>query len=453
MKVRYPAQYYPQARVRCRTVGTNVRSLPSAGHYKVISEPVAEGWTPTSTYEKGAVEQQLEHLLASPLFNSSKRYGQFLRYVVARVLEGQGSQLKERVLGVEIFERPADYDTNTDPIVRVTAAEIRKRIDQYYQDPKHSQEIRLFLPSGSYVPQFSWPGHPNGFPEKATGPTGLAVLQAKPVTASADSSALVSRRLSARAKTLVIAPALLVVLLSAWAALRERRPTLVQQFWQPFVNSPEPTLFCMADQPQYASIRLRDAADPQHVTTLPDSMVTVIIDDVDPLVNIVGTLRTYGKNYRVLGESTTTLTDLRRSPSVFIGAFDNGWTLRLTAPLRFHFGNDPLMTKLWIADRNNPEHREWLLDRLQQQTEDYKDYAIVARFIPPDTDQVSVVAAGIGRGGTIAAGEFLVNENRMDEILKQLPVDWQKKNIEVVLETQLIQGRSGPPRVKAVHVW
>jgi len=421
----------------------------------VISEPLAESWTPTSDYEKGAVEQQLEHLLASPLFNSSKRYGQFLRFVVARALDGQGSQLKERVLGIEIFERNADYDTNTDPIVRVTAAEIRKRLDQYYQNPKHSQEIRLFLPSGSYAPHFSWPGHPNGFPDAATAPSanGLAVFKAGSVTAPATRSVLRFERISGRAKTVVIIAALILTLFVAWAALRGPRTTLVRQLWQPFVNSAEPTLFCLADQPQYASIRLRDAADPQRVTMLPDTMVTVIIDDVDPLVNIAGMLRTYGKNYRVLGESSTTLTDLRRSPSVFIGAFDNGWTLRLTAPLRFHFGNDATMTKFWIEDRNNPDKREWLLDRLQQKTEDYKDYAIVARFTPPDTDQVSVVAAGIGRGGTVAAGEFLVNENRMNEIVKQLPADWQKRNIEVVLETQVIQGRSGPPRVKAVHVW
>lgn len=374
---------------------------------------------------------------------------------MARALDGQGSQLKERVLGMEIFERPADYDTNTDPIVRVTAAEIRKRIDQYYHDPKHSQEIRLFLSSGSYVPHFSWPGHPNGFPDAATASpaNGLAVFKAEPVTAHANPSVLRSRRFSARAKTLVIIAALILALVSTWAALRESRSTLVRQFWQPFVNSAEPTLFCLADQPQYASIRLRDAAEPQRETTLPDSLVTVIIDDVEPLVNIAGMLRTYGKNYRVLAESTATLTDLRRSPSVFIGAFDNGWTLRMTAPLRFHFGNDASMTKFWIEDRNAPEQRQWLLDRLQQKTEDYKDYAIVARFIPPDTDQVSVVAAGIGRGGTVAAGEFLVNENRMDEILKHLPAEWQKKNIEVVLETQVIQGRSGPPHVEAVHVW
>ena len=111
------------------------------------------------------------------------------------------------------------------------------------------------------------------------------------------------------------------------------------------------------------------------------------------------------------------------------------------------------MTKFWIEDRTNPTKREWLLDRVQQKTEDYKDYAIVARFAAPDTDQLSVVAAGIGRGGTVAAGEFLIDEHRMQEMLKQLPSDWQKKNIEVVLETQVIQGRSGPPRLRAVYAW
>lgn len=419
------------------------------------SESLTESWTPSNEYERGAVQQQLEHLLASPSFHSSKRYGQFLRFVVARALDGKASQLKERVLGVEIFDRPADYDTNTDPIVRVTAAEIRKRIDQYYQDPNHSQEIRFFLPSGSYVPQFSWPGHPNGFPEKDfTAPTTASgTHKSASFPRSAASSVLASRR-SLRATTMVMVGVVLAaVLITGWMVWWGSRPKIVQQFWGPFTSSAEPTLFCIADQVQHDHIQLRDAADPQREITLPDSMVTVIVDDLNPLVNIAGTLRAYGKTYRVLPESTTTLTDLRRGPSVFIGAFDNGWTLRLTTPLRFHFVNEPAMAKLWIEDREHPDKREWLLDRLRQQTEDYKDYAIVARFVAPDTDQLAVVAAGIGRGGTVAAGEFLVDEHRMEEMLKQLPADWQKKNIEVVLETQVIQGRSGPPRVRAVHFW
>jgi hypothetical protein len=418
----------------------------------VIPEPVIESWTPSSEAEKGAVQQQLERLLASPLFHSSKRYAQFLRFVVGRTLEGQRPDLKERILGIEVFDRPPDYDTNTDPIVRVTAAEIRKRVDQYYHDPKHSQEIRLFLPSGSYAPQFSWPGYPNGLAVAPYPPPNGSSASAQTATESEKAKPAPHRWISST-KALLLILVILVVIAAAGVWWRGSRPTILQQFWAPFVKSPDPAQFCIADQVQYANIRLRDAGDTQKEVTLPDTMVTVIIDDLNPLVNIAGILRSHSKNYRVLGESTTSLTDLRRSPSVFIGAFDNTWTLRLTSALRFHFANDPSMSQFWIEDREHPEKREWLLDRSQQKTEDYKDYALVARFIPPDTDQYAVVVAGIGRGGTVAAGEFLVDEHRMQEILAHAPQDWPTKNIEIVLETQVIQGRSGPPRVRAIHIW
>jgi hypothetical protein len=422
----------------------------------LLPEQVTESWTPSSEVDKGAVQQQLEKLLATPLFNSSRRYPSFLRFVVTRVLAGQTDQLKERILGVEIFGRPADYDTNSDPIVRVTAAEIRKRIEQYYQDPRHSQEIRLFLPSGSYAPQFSWPGHPSGIPsttvELAAHAAETSVVLATSVPATP--LLLPPKPTFWRRWRMVVGLALLVALLASSAIWYASRPPVLKQFWEPFVKSSEPVLFCIADQNQYSTIRLRDAADPQRITTLSDTMDTIIIDDVSPLVNVAGMLRTYGKTYRVLGESTTSLTDLRRGPSVFIGAYDNSWTLRLTSPLRFHFANDLAMTKFWIEDRANPEKREWLLDRSQQlQTGVYKDYAIVARLVDPNTGQFVVVAAGIGRGGTVAAGEFLVDAHQMDEMLNQVPRDWKRKNLEIVLETQVIQGPSGPPRICAVHVW
>jgi hypothetical protein len=423
----------------------------------LLVEQVAESWTPSSELEKTAVLQQLEKLLATPLFNSSKRYPSFLKFVVTRSLAGQTDQLKERILGVEIFGRSADYDTNTDPIVRVTAAEIRKRIEQYYQDPKHSQEIRLYLPAGSYAPQYSWPGRPSGLAAAAVEAPPSHTDEARS-THPVDSPVVSAHSVRAVFRDGKLAVALLLLLLVLagiptviWLA---SRPSALKQFWEPFVKSSEPVLFCIADQSQYSTIRLRDAADPQREITLNDSMVTIIIDDVSPLVNMAGLLRTYGKTYRVQGEATTSLTDLRRGPSVFIGAFDNGWTLRLTSPLRFHFANDRDMTQFWIEDRANPGNRGWMLDRsVQQQTGTYKDYAIVARVVDPNTDQFVVVAAGIGRGGTVAAGEFLVDANRMEDMLRQVPQNWKQKNMEIVLETQVIQGRSGPPRITAVHVW
>ena len=405
-------------------------------------EQVTENWTPCSEVEKGAVEQQLELLLASPLFHSSKRYPRFLRFVVARALAGQTDQLKERILGVEIFDRPADYDTNTDPIVRVTAAEIRKRIEHYYQDHKHKHEIRMILPAGSYAPQFYWPGHPSAPPV-----TSLALpsdasdaLNAQPVVTLPDAPRSKPTFLALRQPALALVGLTLVI---ATAALWHiSRPPVLKQFWEPFVNSPNPVLICVADQSQYSTIRLRDAADPSHEITLPDSMVALIIDDVSPLVNVAALLRTYGKTSRVLAESNTTLTDLRRAPSIFIGAFDNSWTLRLTSPLRFHFANDAAMNNLWIEDRTNPGNHNWMMDRTIQQTGTYSDYAIVARFVDPNIEQLVVVGAGIARGGTVAAGEFLVDEQRMDEMLKSVPGDWKRKNIEIVLETQVIGDRS-----------
>jgi hypothetical protein len=420
----------------------------------LLAEQVAESWTPSSEPEKAAVQQQLEKLLATPLFNSSKRYPSFLKYVVTHSLAGQTDQLKERILGVEIFGRPADYDTNTDPIVRVTAAEIRKRIELYYQDPKHSQEIRLYLPAGSYAPQYSWPGRPSGLSPSATDALGRG--DGSTLILPTDAQSAASRSGRSRLTGVKPAVALLLLLLAgvSTALWFGSRPPALKQFWEPFVKSSEPVLFCIADQSQYSTLKLHDAADPQREVTLADTMVTIIIDDVSPLVNMAGLLRTYGKTYRVQGEATTSLTDLRRGPSVFIGAFDNGWTLRLTSPLRFHFANDKEMTQFWIEDRANPGKRGWMLDRtVQQQTGTYKDYAIVARLVDPNTDQYVVVAAGIARGGTVAAGEFLVDANRMEDMVKQVPQNWKQKNVEVVLETQVIQGRSGPPRITAVHVW
>jgi len=418
----------------------------------LLVEQVAESWTPSSELEKTAVQQQLEKLLATPLFNSSKRYPSFLKYVVTHSLAGQTDQLKERILGVEIFGRLADYDTNTDPIVRVTAAEIRKRIEQYYQDPKHSQEIRLYLPAGSYAPQYSWPGRPSGL--SASPVESLSHTDETRTPHSTDTSAAHPVRTAFKGRKFAVALLMLVLAGASTAIWYTSRPPALKQFWEPFVKSSEPVLFCIADQSQYSTLKLRDAADPQREITLNDTMVTIIIDDVSPLVNVAGLLRTYGKTYRVQGEATTSLTDLRRGPSVFIGAFDNGWTLRLTSPLRFHFANDKEMAQLWIEDRANPGKREWMLDRtVQQQTGTYKDYAIVARLVDPNTDQFVVVAAGIARGGTVAAGEFLTDARRMEDMLKQVPQNWKQKNLEIVLETQVIQGRSGPPRIAAVHVW
>ena len=401
----------------------------------------AKTWTPSTKAEKEAVLQQLERLLENPYFHKSKRFPVFLRFVVKEALAGRAEGLKERTLGIEVFGKDPNYDTTEDPIVRVTAGEIRKRIAQYYQEPGHEQEIKLLMPSGSYVPQF-YP--PEIAVTAISDEAELSELNQIPI-------AELSRPRSLR--KLYAASLLVVLAVGAVLVWRVSRPSPIDEFWAPFFRSPDPIVFCVADQNQYSTIVLRDAADPKHQTTLNDRMVAVIIDDVGPLVNIAGMLNAHGRTFRVQGASITTFTDLRQAPSIFIGAFDNDWTLRFTGPLRFHFANNPGMTQFWVEDRQRPANREWLLDRSHQETGTYKDYAIVTRGLDPNTGRFVVVVAGIARGGTIASGEFLVDPRHMDELVRVAPKDWESKNMEIVLETQVIDGRSGPPRINAVYTW
>src|SRR5260370_11713488 len=113
-----------------------------------------------SQSEIQAIREQRSRLLGSQYFAHSKRFPDLLRYVIERTLDGQAEGIKERTLGIEVFGRDANYDTGSDPIVRVAAGEVRKRLAQYYQEVGHEDELRITLPSGSYIPKFHWPERP-----------------------------------------------------------------------------------------------------------------------------------------------------------------------------------------------------------------------------------------------------------------------------------------------------
>src|SRR5438477_9899955 len=109
---------------------------------------------PTGEGDPVEIRNQLDRILAHPRFRNSKRYPALLRYVVETALEGRADSLKERTIGIEVFGREPDYDTNLDHTVRTSAGEVRKRLAQYYVESDRDQEIRIDLPAGSYVPQF-----------------------------------------------------------------------------------------------------------------------------------------------------------------------------------------------------------------------------------------------------------------------------------------------------------
>src|SRR5258708_7645222 len=102
------------------------------------------------------VEAELERILQSPGFRTSKRSQEFLRYIVSTSLDGRFDELRERVIGFQVFQRLPDYDTGEHSIVRVKANELRKRLAQFYSEQEEQSVVQIHLPKGSYTPEYRW---------------------------------------------------------------------------------------------------------------------------------------------------------------------------------------------------------------------------------------------------------------------------------------------------------
>jgi TolB-like protein/tetratricopeptide (TPR) repeat protein len=101
-----------------------------------------------------AIRGQLEKILASESFARAERMSRFLRFVVHETLNGKGTQLKEYLIGVEVFDRDKSYDPRTDPVVRGEARRLRTKLMEYYEREGKDDPVRIQLPKGSYAAVF-----------------------------------------------------------------------------------------------------------------------------------------------------------------------------------------------------------------------------------------------------------------------------------------------------------
>jgi hypothetical protein len=395
------------------------------------------------------VRDQLERLLAHPLFSNSKRYPALLAYVVDQTLSGNSASLKERTIGVEVFNRPPNYDANADPVVRITAGEVRKRLSQYYYDPAHDGEVVVELPVGSYVPAFAVrepAPAPIALPTPATTMPGAAHprhgLHWAAITGIAFGAAVVGAALGFGYRPEPVPPP----------------PSNIDRFWEPVTSSVNPATFCLGEPAKNIDVGAIGNFDTPIPKSNPEPLYfrlhysgNLALADVITLTRTAAALETRHKTFRVVPASDATFAQLREGPVVLIGAFDNIWTLRITQNLRFGFESKDGVALL--VDRKSPRPTSWATAWDLPYEKLSRDYAIVARIHDNTTGQPVIIAAGISEEGTEAAGEILYNPVYLDSLLARVPPDWDKKNLEAVIETQVIQGHSGPPNVLAVETW
>lgn len=96
----------------------------------------------------------VERILATQDFQRSPRLSEFLRHICLLTLTGQESAISEQYLGQALFGRKPEYDSSADTIVRSHALRLRRRLEQYFRRTGRSEELRLVIPRGGYVPVF-----------------------------------------------------------------------------------------------------------------------------------------------------------------------------------------------------------------------------------------------------------------------------------------------------------
>jgi len=403
---------------------------------------------------------QLMQIQSSHAFCNSARSKEFLSYVVEQTLAGRTDILKERSIGVDLFHRAPTYDTSEDPIVRVKAGEVRRRLAEYYAGEVRAPELQIELPVGSYIPKFHWKAAPPP-------PAPELVVVEQPPTLPKQS---VNRKMMGFAATLVVAGIAAIVVIRAYA----HHPSTLDLFWGPFSTAQQPVLICVPSPVTYAvssdlfpkspvsntgiydsllkrnATALQLAPDTQimwkEITPLADFYVNK--DDAYVAEELTAFFASEHRQSQVRFGRDYTYEDLRSSPAILIGAYNNPWTDRVMSDLPIGFRESGEV--LWLEDRTKPGQvwKNSLEGRLGT-----KDFALVARLINSKTGQPLLIVSGIGMVGTKAAGYFISHEQDLKTALRAAPRGWERQNLEVVLETDIVDGSPSPPRAVAIKVW
>jgi hypothetical protein len=391
---------------------------------------------PLSEKERLQILAHLEDLLESPAFAGSRRRQAFLRYVVEETLAGRGAAIKETNIAVDVFGRSNDFDAQTASIVRVTAAEVRKRIAQVYEAGLRGN-LHIELPLGGYQPTFQF--------------LPAAEILEEPLAAHpADAPARRSRRplwlIAAVAACIAVAAA------SPFVARMVRPPSATDLLLRPFLNPNNPVLISLVAPTVLSMKHLTEAWWPLR----PGAMIPA--DDLHVQESsMVGTGGALGaarfaeqlalrhQPFFLKFGNDLAFSDLKGSPAILLGG--SRWTRELSQSLRFRMqrGDE------WITIFDTQvDGRRWSLPVTRPVSGAAEGYSLVTRLTHSESGQPVLLVVGMDPRDTQAAVEFLSN---LEPFAKSMPADWANKSFQVVLRNTIHGNSPGSLTLVASHAW
>ena len=418
---------------------------------------------------------ELERILNSRPFRSSGRSKQFLSYVVHNSLDGHLENLKERTIGTEVYEREPSYATGDDPVVRVNAGEVRRRLEQYYYVAPIDTPVRIEIPLGSYIPEFRWTSKAASAPltpapsqiapvslisERPAEPEEIAVAPAPESHWAVPAVSAVSHRQQWMLAGLI---ALAITCIALWIQNRamhqsfyawQSKPSL-SVFWSGILDARPDTDIVVADS-SYSLVQMlgkksfsfQDYLSRSYINQLQDPNLS---PDMRAALNLIvakhlGNLSDFRLAQRILA-----LDPLRKNvhfyyardymPAlvkqdnvILIGSsIANPWGELFESRMNFVAKSNG-DTPTYIANRSPSSGEQTIYTPT-----DSVGYCTVAYLPNPDHNGSVLLLEGTGSEATEAAGDFLLSEDELSSFQKTLHAA-KFPYFEVLLKTSQVRG-------------
>jgi hypothetical protein len=406
----------------------------------VVARAQNEALLPAVTADE--VEWALDRILKSKFFAHAPKKQKFLRLVCDFYLKGRSRELNEYLIGREVFERAESYNPSADPIVRVGAYEIRKKLELYYQHEGAGDEIRLEIPVGSYEPVFIRP-QPDA-PAEELAPSPPVATTVAPGRGRAWRRGL--------AESLIGAGLILIIAFLALGNYQLRRQiaargieaeTIGGPVWDPFLSGHDPTLLVLSNP---AVFRLSNAGDSEVVIRrsielsgeqsrrvsealennfafrhLPaDPRLVLSVDTYTGLGEAIGAqrvtelLRAAGRSVLLKRSRTLSADDLKRHHVILFGSvWSNEWSGKIDVKEDFVYTGQATIENHRPRPGESPVYRSKFDRRSGALVE---DYALVTVKPNISAENLVMTISGLRSAGTEAAAEFITSRHHLADL-------------------------------------
>lgn len=398
------------------------------------------------------IRQALDRILNSRHFSQAPKKRKFVQLICDYYLAGRAKEINEHLIGLEVYERRDRYSPAEDPVVRVAAHDVRKRLEQYYLHEGREDEVRLEIPIGSYEPVFKLASDvPAEIEANSAGAQNLSTTQDRnPQPAQLENEGRKWR--PAWAVGALAAVAIIFLTINAWR--KNQAPGLRTEqdiygpVWGPFFTSKDPTIQVLSNPPVYVPVNKADPdvlrknsielskehskelfdllektgrSEPEYLAAPKLYLSPVSHTGIGEAIGahlITGLFRSRGLGITLKQSRNLTGEDLKDRNLIMLGGrWSNAWAGKMPVKEEFYFTSQISIANPKPQPGEEPEYRTRFDERTGQILE---DYALIT--VKPSAQSKNVIMAleGLRGVGTGAAAEMITNDIYLAEINRRL---------------------------------